>query len=84
MKAKVLGGFEFKSKNGKDLVNLSVQDLDRLNSIGIVASSVLCMKDSIPGGSLKDMLNKTYIIDVERNNGSAFAKSFYDLSQLQK
>lgn len=77
MKTKVLGGVSFKSKNGKDLVTLTCVD-DRLNSVGIVAKNVMAFKEQLPC-ELEKMVNKTYVIDIETNNGTSFAKEFFEI-----
>lgn len=78
MKTKILGAYSFKSKNGKDLTNLTVQD-DRLNCFGICSVNLMCMTESLPC-DLKDMINKNYFIDVRYGqNGSMFAQSFYEV-----
>lgn len=80
MKTKVLGGISFKSKNGKDLVTITCQDNDRLNSIGIVTRNIMAFKETLPC-ELKDMINKTYVIDTDTNNGTSFAKEFFEIKE---
>ena len=77
MKGKILGCYTFKSKKGDDLVNFSVIE-DRLSAIGTCSCNVLALKKDCPA-ELKDMINKTYVIDTRYNNGSAFASAFYEV-----
>lgn len=78
MKAKVLGGVFFKSKNGKDLVTITCQDNDRLNSVGIVTRNIMAFKESLPC-ELKDMINKIYVIDTDTKDGTTYAKEFFEI-----
>lgn len=78
MKTKILGGYSFESKSGKHLVNISCVD-DRLKSVGVCAINLMAMADSLPC-DLKDMVNKTYMIDVRYGqNNSMFAQEFYEV-----
>ena len=75
MKCKILGAYQFKSKNDKSLTNLSVTE-ERQNCVGTCATNVLAMSDTLPD-DLDKMLGKEYIIDCRYTNGSAFASAFY-------
>lgn len=78
MKTKILGGYSFQSKNGKNLTNLTCVD-DRQNSDGVCAINLMAMTDSLPF-PLKDMVNKNFLIDVRYGqNGSMFAQNFYEV-----
>lgn len=78
MKTKILGGYSFQSKNGKNLTNLTCVD-ERQNADGVCAINLMALTDSLPG-SVKDMLNKNYLIDIRYGqNGSMFAQSFYEV-----
>ena len=80
MNGKILGGYSFTSKAGKELVNLSIAE-DRLNAVGVSTVNIMTLKDNLPA-DLSDMVNKTFIIDVRYgNNGSAFAQSFYEIKR---
>lgn len=80
MQGKILGGYSFTSKTGKELVNISVAE-DRLNAVGVSTVNIMTLKDNLPA-SLTDMVNKSYVIDCRfGNNGSAFAQSFYELKR---
>lgn len=77
MKSKVLGGYSFKSKNGKDLVVLTLED-SKLNSVGIVSTNVMAFAESLPS-EVSKMLQKTYVIDVDASSGTPFAKEFFEI-----
>ena len=78
MQGKILGGYVFTSKNGKNLVNLTVSE-ERLNGVGVCCQNIMTMQDALPA-ALGDMVNKTYVIDCRYGNGgSAFAQSFYQI-----
>lgn len=80
MQGKILGGYSFTSKTGKELVNLSIAE-DRLNAVGVSTVNIMTLKDNLPA-ALTDMVNKSYVIDCRYgNNGSAFAQSFYELKR---
>ena len=78
MKGKILGCYSFNSKKGDELVNFSVVE-DRLSCFGVCTCNVLALKKDCPVPDLKDMINKTYVIDTRYNNGSAFASAFYEV-----
>lgn len=71
MKAKIIGGYRFRTKNDKEAWSLTVVPEVGPNSknIGVVARNLMTM-DNL---DLPAMLNKTYIIDTSNN----FANSFY-------
>ena len=73
MKGKILGGYSFTSKKGSVLVNLTIQE-DRVDCVGTCCTNVMANKSSLPG-EIKDLLNKSFIID---QNGS-FASAFYEV-----
>lgn len=78
MKTKILGGYSFQSKNGKNLTNLTCVD-ERQNADGVCAINLMAMTDSLPV-PVKDMINKNYLIDVRYGqNGSMFAQNFYEV-----
>lgn len=78
MITKIIGGYSFQSKTGKTLTNLTCVD-DRKNADGVCAINLMAMSDSLPV-PVKDMLNKTYLIDVRYGqNGSMFALSFFEV-----
>lgn len=78
MKTKILGGYSFQSKNGKNLTNLTCLD-ERQAAEGVCAINLMTMSDLLPV-PLKDMVNKSYLIDVRYGqNGSMFAQSFYEV-----
>ena len=79
MKCKILGAYQFKSKNDKSLTNLSVTE-ERQNCIGTCTTNVLALSESLPEDPNK-MLGKEYIIDCRYTNGSAFASAFYQVSK---
>lgn len=69
MKAKILGGYSFKSKKGNDCFNLTVED-KRDGAIGLTTTNLMAVK--LPD-DLKNMVDKTYLIDTNGN----FASDFY-------
>ena len=80
MQGKILGGYSFTSKTGKELVNISVAE-DRLNAVGVSTVNIMTLKDNLPT-ALTDMVNKSYVIDCRcGNNGSVFAQCFYELKR---
>ena len=42
MQGKILGGYNFQSKNGKSLTNLSIVD-DRLNGVGMCTTNIMTL-----------------------------------------
>ena len=74
MKGKILGGYSFKNKKGNLMCNITVEN-DRPDVIGVSASSYMAMRSNMPC-DLKDMLNKTYIIDKD---DIGFLSAFYEV-----
>lgn len=69
MKAKILGGYSFQSKNGNKCYSITVED-SRTDAIGTCCKNLMAVKLPSP---LDEMLNKTYLIDTNGN----FASDFY-------
>lgn len=69
MKAKILGGYSFTSKQGNKCYSITLQD-NRDNSIGLCCKNVMAVK--LPD-TLENMIDKTYLIDTNGN----FASDFY-------
>lgn len=78
MQGKILGGYNFQSKNGKSLTNLSIVE-DRLNGVGVCTTNIMTLSDNLPA-KLDDMINKIYIIDCRfGSSGAPFAQAFYPI-----
>lgn len=74
----ISGGYVFRSKTNKTLVNLSIEE-ERVNAVGKTYVNIMTMQDNLPI-PLADMVGKKYVIDVRYgNNGSGFATSFYQI-----
>lgn len=77
MQGKILGGYNFQSKTGKSLTNLSLVE-DRLNGVGTCTTNIMTLTDNLPD-KLDNMVNKTYIIDCRFGSGTPFAQAFYPM-----